>query len=60
MKESESKMEENKTVQGAEVKPSQLHYDAFISYRHTDLDKFVAENLHKQLEAYCMPADVAK
>ncbi|MBQ3037167.1 MAG: toll/interleukin-1 receptor domain-containing protein [Lachnospiraceae bacterium] len=60
MKESESKMEENKTVQGAEVKPSQLHYDAFISYRHTELDKFVAENLHKKLEAYRMPADVAK
>ena len=60
MKESESKMEENKTVQGAEVKPSQLHYDAFISYRHCDLDKFVAENLHKKLEAYRMPADVAK
>ncbi len=37
-----------------------LHYDAFISYRHTDLDKFVAENLHKQLEAYRMPADVIK
>lgn len=36
------------------------HYDAFISYRHCDLDKFVAENLHKKLEAYRMPADVAK
>ena len=60
MKESEDKMEENKTVQEAEVKPSQLHYDAFISYRHCDLDKFVAENLHKKLEAYRMPADVAK
>lgn len=34
------------------------HYDAFISYRHCDLDKFVAENLHKQLEAYHMPADI--
>ncbi len=27
-------------------------YDAFISYRHCDLDKFVAENLHKALETY--------
>ena len=35
-----------------------FHYDAFISYRHCDLDKFVAENLHKQLEAYHMPADI--
>ena len=27
-------------------------YDAFISYRHAELDKFVAENLHKKLESY--------
>lgn len=27
-------------------------YDAFISYRHSELDKFVAENLHKKLESY--------
>lgn len=30
-------------------------YDAFISYRHCELDKFVAENLHKQLEAFKVP-----
>ena len=35
-------------------------YDAFISYRHTELDKFVAENLIKQLEAYKLPKNVAK
>lgn len=35
-------------------------YDAFISYRHTELDKFVAENLIKQLEAYKLPKSVAK
>ncbi len=35
-------------------------YDAFISYRHTELDKFVAENLIKQLEAYKIPGSVAK
>lgn len=35
-------------------------YDAFISYRHSERDKFVAENLHKQLEAFKMPANVAK
>lgn len=35
-------------------------YDAFISYRHAELDKFVAENLHKQLEAFRMPKSVAK
>lgn len=35
-------------------------YDAFISYRHTELDKFVAANLIKQLEAYKLPKSVAK
>ncbi len=35
-------------------------YDAFISYRHTEPDKFVAENLHKQLEAFHFPKGLAK
>ena len=35
-------------------------YDAFISYRHTELDKFVAEKLHKQLEAFSLPGSIAK
>ena len=30
-------------------------YDAFISYRHCELDKFVAENLHRILESYDLP-----
>ena len=58
MEEAVKEKEESKNIQ--KETPDVLHYDAFISYRHTDLDKFVAENLHKQLEAYCMPADVAK
>ncbi len=33
-------------------------YDAFISYRHCELDKFVAVNLHKKLEAFKLPKDV--
>ena len=33
-------------------------YDAFISYRHSDLDKFVAENLHRILETYDLPKNV--
>ncbi len=37
-----------------------FRYDAFISYRHTELDKFVAENLIKELEAYKLPKNVAK
>lgn len=32
-----------------------VKYDAFISYRHCELDKFVAENLHKQLESFKIP-----
>lgn len=38
----------------------QYHYDAFISYRHTEPDKFVAENIHKQLESFRMPKDALK
>lgn len=33
-------------------------YDAFISYRHCELDKFVAENLHRILENYEMPKNL--
>lgn len=28
-------------------KDKKYKYNAFISYRHTDPDKFVAENLHR-------------
>ncbi len=38
----------------------EYRYDAFISYRHTELDKFVAERLHKELEAFSLPRSVAK
>lgn len=37
-----------------------FHYDAFISYRHSEADKFVAENLHKKLEAFKMPSALEK
>lgn len=33
-------------------------YDAFISYRHTEPDKFIAENLHKMMEAFKPPKSV--
>lgn len=33
-------------------------YDAFISYRHSELDKFVAETLHRQLEAFKLPKNL--
>ena len=35
-------------------------FDAFISYRHCDLDKYVAENLHKLIETYKMPKSVVE
>ena len=35
-------------------------YDAFISYRHCDLDQFVAETLHKELEAFRLPKIIQK
>jgi FOG: WD40 repeat len=35
-------------------------YDAFISYRHGELDGMVAERLHKLLEAYRIPGPLAK
>ena len=35
-------------------------YDAFISYRHGELDDFVAAKLHKKLETYSLPRHIAK
>ena len=40
------------------MEKKEFKYDAFISYRHSDLDKFVAENLHKLLETYDLPKNV--
>ncbi|MCR4788130.1 MAG: TIR domain-containing protein [Lachnospiraceae bacterium] len=37
-----------------------LRYDAFISYRHCELDSFVSENIHKKLESYKLPKSVIK
>ena len=39
---------------------TEMRYDAFISYRHSEVDKFVAEELHKQLESFKIPANIAK
>lgn len=35
-------------------------YDAFISYRHTEPDAFVAGALHKYLESYKLPSNLKK
>lgn len=42
------------------INNEKMHYDAFISYRHSELDKFVAEELHKQLETFKVPKKIAK
>lgn len=34
-------------------------YDAFISYRHTELDRFAAESLHRQMEAFRLPGKLS-
>ena len=36
------------------------NYDAFISYRHAELDQFVAVELHKVLESFRLPKNVKK
>lgn len=38
----------------------EIQYDAFISYRHSELDQFVAVNLHKELEAFKLPKAIRK
>lgn len=38
----------------------EIKYDAFISYRHCELDQFVAITLHKELEAFKLPKVIAR
>jgi hypothetical protein len=37
-----------------------MRYDAFISYRHGELDGIVAEKLHRMLESYRVPRAIAQ
>ena len=37
-----------------------VRYDAFISYKHCQPDKEIAEKLHKKLENFRLPKSVAK
>ena len=39
---------------------AEYQYDAFISYRHLQLDKAVAKKLHTLIETYHIPASVQK
>ncbi len=34
------------------------HYNAFISYRHSDLDSEIAAGIHKRLEAFSLPRNL--
>ena len=36
----------------------EIHYDAFISYRHNPLDEYVAQHLQELLETYTVPENV--
>lgn len=40
------------------MKDSELRYDAFISYRHTEPDMFAAKELHRRMEAFRLPKNV--
>lgn len=37
-----------------------MRYDAFISYRHAELDLYIAKKVHKGLETFRVPRAVAK
>lgn len=37
-----------------------MRYDAFISYRHSELDLYIAKKLHKGLETFKVPRAIAK
>lgn len=37
-----------------------IKYDAFISYRHTEPDMYVAKQLHRELENFTLPRNIRK
>lgn len=38
----------------------EIHYDAFISYRHTQPDMFAAQTLHREMEAFRLPKNIKR
>ena len=42
------------------VAEEEWQYDAFISYRHTQPDSFVAQTLHRYLESFKLPRSVVR
>lgn len=45
---------------GDNINQDSVKYDAFISYRHSELDSFVAQTLHRQLENFKLPKNVVR
>ena len=37
-----------------------VHYNAFISYRHSELDSEIASGIHKRLESFSLPKNLRK
>ena len=37
-----------------------MKYDAFISYRHSELDTYIAKKVHKKLETFRIPKAVKR
>lgn len=42
------------------LKRKKMRYDAFISYRHSDLDMYIAKKVHRGLETFKVPKGVAE
>lgn len=50
----------NSWKKGKDTTAEKWQYDAFISYRHTQPDSFVAQTLHRCLESFKLPRNVAR
>lgn len=53
-------MSKEEIHKGNNMNLEEMKYDAFISYRHCELDQFVAVTLHKELEAFRLPKSIQK
>jgi WD40 repeat protein len=47
-------------VKAMRENPTSFKYDAFISYRHSEPDKTIAERLHRMLETFKVPKAIIK
>ena len=50
----------NSIKKGEDIVTEEWQYDAFISYRHTQPDSFVAQTLHRYLESFKLPRSVVR